>query len=330
MINETNWYQKPYYSLDAWCKNTLHHKCYKIALNAHMSCPNRDGLLDTRGCIFCSAGGSGDFAVDIAGKSVNEQLAEGLSRFRDKFALDLEQADKTDACLIAYFQAYTNTYAPVEYLRQVYTEALDCPLVCGISIGTRPDCLPEEVISLLQELKATYPDKFIWIELGLQTSHAKTADFIRRGYELSCFEDAFARLKAIDIPVIVHLILGLPGETPEMMLESVQYLNKLLPFGVKLQLLHILEHTDLAKLYLNTERQDMDTPPIVPLEKEEYLDILINCIRHLDPRIVIHRLTGDGPKDILLAPRWSLNKRDVLNSLHMQLKNLSAHQGDML
>ncbi len=321
---------KPYYSLDAWCKNTLHHKCYKIALNAHMSCPNRDGSLDTRGCIFCSAGGSGDFAVDIAGKSIDEQLAEGLSRFRNKFSLDLDQANGMDACLIAYFQAYTNTYAPVEYLRQVYTQALDCPLVCGISIGTRPDCLPEEVIALLQELKAIYPDKFIWIELGLQTIHEQTATLIRRGYELSCFEDAFTSLKSIDIPVIVHFILGLPGETPEMMLASVQYLNKLLPFGIKLQLLHILENTDLAKQYLNADPENRDTPPIIPLEKEEYLDILINCIRHLDPQIVIHRLTGDGPKDLLLAPRWSLNKRDVLNSLHMKLKNLSASQGDML
>lgn len=324
--SNSEWHGKPYYSLDAYCKNTFQHKCYKIALNAHMSCPNRDGSLDTRGCIFCSTGGSGDFAVDIAGKSVEEQLAEGLSRFRDKFSLDIENPSNNVACLIAYFQAYTNTYASLDYLRKVYTAALDCPLVCGISIGTRPDCLPDEVISLLQELKNVYPNKFIWIELGLQTIHEQTAAFIHRGYPLSCFENAVARLKSIDIPVIVHLILGLPGETPEMMLESIQYLNHLLPFGIKLQLLHILENTDLAELYQNTA----SPVPITPLEKDEYLFILINCIRHLDPRIVIHRLTGDGPKDILLAPRWSLNKRDVLNSLHMQLKKLSAKQGDML
>ncbi|MBE5864783.1 MAG: TIGR01212 family radical SAM protein [Lachnospiraceae bacterium] len=320
------WYGKPYYSLDAYCKNTFQHKCYKIALNAHMSCPNRDGSLDTRGCIFCSAGGSGDFAVDIAGKSVEEQLTEGLARFRDKFSIDTTETSTNTPSLIAYFQAYTNTYASTDYLRKVYTAALDCPLVCGISIGTRPDCLPEDVISLLQDLKNIYPDKFIWIELGLQTIHEETAHFIRRGYPLSCFEDAVSRLKSIDIPVIVHLILGLPGETPEMMLKSVQYLNQLLPFGVKLQLLHILEHTDLAKLYQNAD----STQAIKPLDKDEYIFILINCIRHLDSRIVIHRLTGDGPKDILLAPRWSQNKRDVLNSLHMQLKKLSAKQGDML
>ncbi len=323
---QTEWHGKPYYSLDAWCKNTFQHKCYKIALNAHMSCPNRDGALDTRGCIVCSAGGSGDFAVDIVGKSIEEQLTEGLSRFRDKFAIDTTNSSPEQACLIAYFQAYTNTYAPIDYLREVYTKALDCSLVCGISIGTRPDCLPNEVISLLQELKNSYPNKFIWVELGLQTIHEHTARFIRRGYELSCFEEAFARLKSIDIPVIVHLILGLPGETYEMMLESVQYLNKLLPFGIKLQLLHILENTDLAKLYKNPD----STPKVSALCKDEYIFILINCIRHLDSRIVIHRLTGDGPKDILLAPKWSLNKRDVLNSIHVQLKKLSATQGDMV
>ena len=313
-MQQCEWYGKPYYSLDAWCKNTLSHKCYKIALNAHMTCPNRDGTLDTRGCIFCSAGGSGDFAVDIAGKNVETQLAEGLSRLRDKFS-----ANGT-ACLIAYFQAYTNTYAPVEYLRKVYTEALDCPMVCGISIGTRPDCLPEEVLALLHELKNTYPNKFIWIELGLQTIHEKTADFIRRGYALSCFEEACERLNDIDIPVIVHLILGLPGETEEMMLESIDYLNRVMPFGVKLQLLHFLKGTDLGKLY----------PTLMPLTQEEYLRILINCIRRLSPDIVIHRLTGDGPRKSLIAPTWSLDKRNVLNSLHGQMRKLNARQGDML
>ena len=341
-MQQCEWYGKPYYSLDAWCRNTLSHKCYKIALNAHMTCPNRDGTLDTRGCIFCSAGGSGDFAVDIAEKNVETQLAEGLSRLRDKFS-----ADGT-ACLIAYFQAYTNTYAPVEYLRKIYTEALDCPMVCGISIGTRPDCLPEEVLRLLQELKNAYPHKFIWIELGLQTIHEKTADFIRRGYALSCFEEACEKLSAMDIPVIVHLILGLPGETEAMMLESIDYLNDRSPFGVKLQLLHFLKGTDLGKLYLRsinyitTEKVEWDSSrspvghnphaglALTPLTQEEYLQILIDCIRRLSPEIVIHRLTGDGPRKSLIAPTWSLNKRNVLNSLHRQMKLLNARQGDML
>ena len=317
------WYGKPYYSLDAWCKNTLARKCYKIALNAHMTCPNRDGSLGSRGCIFCSAGGSGDFAVDIAGKSVEAQLAEGLSRFRNKFALT--QDTNTAPCLIAYFQAYTNTYAPIPYLKKVYTEALDCPMVCGISIGTRPDCLPPEVLDLLAELKNQYPEKFIWVELGLQTIHEETALFLRRGYALPCFEQAFKDLTRIDIPVIVHLILGLPGETTEMVLESIDYLNQLHPFGVKLQLLHILKDTDLGKLYLTGQEEWKD----LPLEKEEYLTLLVDCVRHLSPKIVIHRLTGDGPAESLLAPVWSLNKRDVLNSLHKKFRSLNAFQGDL-
>lgn len=333
------WHQKPYYSLDAWCKNTLSRKCYRIALDAHMTCPNRDGTLDNRGCIFCSAGGSGDFAVDTAGKSIETQLAEGLERLRDKFT-------PGNACLIAYFQAYTNTYAPVPYLRRIYEEALSSPAVCGISVATRPDCLPQEVLRLLAELKKAYPDKFIWIELGLQTIHERTAEFLRRGYELPCFEKAFYELRAVDIPVIVHLILGLPGETREMTLESVQYLNRLLPFGVKLQLLHYLKGTDLGELYLGSNRTATDTielrakmhaklpaklhAKLRALEKDEYLALLIDCIRHLSPEIVIHRLTGDGPRRILIAPTWSLNKKDVLNSLHRRMKALDAMQGDAL
>ncbi len=333
---QQEWHGKPYYSLDAWCKNTLHRKCYKIALNAHMTCPNRDGTLDTRGCIFCSAGGSGDFAVDVMGKSMKTQLAEGLARLKDKFSPDRLSPDMfspdENACLIAYFQAYTNTYGPVSHLRQIYTEALECPWVCGISIATRPDCLPEEVTGLLIELKRNYPDKFIWIELGLQTIHEQTAAFIRRGYPLSCFEEAFGRLNEADIPVIVHLILGLPGETPEMMLQSVRYLNGMAPFGIKLQLLHILKDTDLGAQYL---AQQSDPPvsgsPFVlrPLERDEYLKLLTDCLRRLSPEIVIHRLTGDGPRKNLLAPLWSLDKRSVLNALHRQMRILDARQGDL-
>ena len=325
-MQQSEWHEKPYYSLDAWCKNTLSHKCYKIALNAHMTCPNRDGTLGTRGCIFCSAGGSGDFAVDSAGKSMGTQLAEGLARLNAKFSPD------KGACLIAYFQAYTNTYAPVSYLRQLYTEALACPQVCGISIATRPDCLPREVIQLLVELKQRCPDKFIWIELGLQTIHESTARFIRRGYELSCFEEAFARLTEAGIPAIVHLILGLPAETPEMMLQSVEYLNRFQPFGVKLQLLHILQDTDLGAWYLAQQTNAAALPcfpALHPLEQDEYLDILIACIRHLSPEIVIHRLTGDGARRELLAPLWSLDKRGVLNALHKQMRTLCATQGDL-
>lgn len=309
-MTRPDWHGKPYYSLDAYCKNTFQHKCYKIALNTHMSCPNRDGTLGTRGCIFCSAGGSGDFAVSVQGKSIQEQLREGLSLFHNK---------KTGNSFIAYFQAYTNTYAPFPYLEQVYTEALSCPDVCGISIATRPDCLPEDVLQLLARLKTEYPDKFIWVELGLQTIHQKTAEFIRRGYPLSCFAAAMERLHALNIPTIVHVILGLPHETPEMMLETIDYLNQVKPFGVKLQLLHVLKDTDLADYYL---QGNFET-----LTKEAYLELVVSCLKHLSPDIVVHRVTGDGPKELLIAPTWSCNKRDVLNSLHKLMKEKNTQQG---
>lgn len=309
-MQKREWHGKPYYSLDAYCKNTFQHKCYKIALNTHMSCPNRDGTLGTRGCIFCSAGGSGDFAVSVAGRSIQEQLQEGLSLFHDK---------NVGNSFIAYFQAYTNTYAPLPYLEQVYTEALSCPGICGISIATRPDCLPHEVLQLLKRLKTEYPHKFIWVELGLQTIHEPTAEFIRRGYPLSCFATAMKQLHALDIPVIAHVILGLPHETSQMMLETIDYLNTIKPFGVKLQLLHVLKDTDLADYYLQGNFE--------VLNKEEYLELVVSCLERLSPDIVIHRVTGDGPKKLLIAPTWSCNKRDVLNSLHKLMRMRNTWQG---
>lgn len=304
----TNWYNKPYYSLDAYCKNTFQHKCYKIALNGGMTCPNRDGTLDSRGCIFCSAGGSGDFAA--LGDTIEQQLAQGRALFGDK---------KTGDHFIAYFQAYTNTYAPVDYLERIYTQALACPEVCGISIATRPDCLGKDVLALLGRLQKQFPDKFLWIELGLQTIHEETARYIRRGYALPCFEQAVSDLNALGIPYIVHVILGLPGETPDMIFETIRYLNTKSPFGIKLQLLHVLSGTDLAADYRAGLFQ--------VYEKEEYLDILIHCLELLSPDIVVHRLTGDGPKGLLLAPTWSLNKRDVLNTLHRKMKLANTFQG---
>ncbi len=304
----TNWHGKPYYSLDAYLKNKYGHKCYKIAINAGLTCPNRDGTLDTRGCIFCSAGGSGDFAA--TGETIAIQLEQGKALFGDK---------KIGQHYIAYFQAYTNTYGPVEYLRSIYTEALSHKDICGISIATRPDCLGQEILDLLQDLQTQFPHKFIWVELGLQTIHNRTADYIRRGYPLSCFEEAVKGLVSRNISYIVHVILGLPGETPDMIYETIQYLNTCKPFGIKLQLLHILEGTDLADEY----RAGL----FKAYEKEEYLDILIKSLELLSPDIVIHRLTGDGPKDLLLAPHWSLNKRNVLNSLHHTMKLANTYQG---
>lgn len=317
-MSETNWHGKPYYSLDAYLKNTYNYKCYKVSLNAHMTCPNRDGTLGNRGCIFCSAGGSGDFAVDVQ-ESIAAQLEEGIRLIEKKLGSQTQALGPAAPNIIAYFQAYTNTYAPVDYLREIFTQALSCEKVCGISIATRPDCLPKEVLDLLGELKRQFPDKFIWIELGLQTIHEGTAKYIRRGYTLPCFEDAMEKLRILGIPVIVHVILGLPGETEEMMLETVQYLNTWRPFGIKLQLLHVLEHTDLAVDYRNGA---FDT-----LTKEVYLDILIQCLSTLSPDIVVHRVTGDGPKKILISPTWSGNKRDVLNSLHQLMRERNTRQG---
>lgn len=302
---------KPYYSLNDYCKETYGEKIYKIALNAGLTCPNRDGTLDTRGCIFCSAGGSGDFAVNMSDyPSVTDQLAAGVRLFRGK---------ETGSRFIAYFQAYTNTYGPVGYLRRIYEEALAQTCIAGISIATRPDCLSEDILALLADIKQKFPDKFIWIELGLQTIHEKTAAFIRRGYPLSCFDTAVRNLRKLEIPIIVHVIIGLPGENRTQLLQTIDYLNQASIWGIKLQLLHILKGTELGRLY--------EAGQVTTLSQEAYLDLLLDAIAHLSPDIVIHRVTGDGPKDLLLAPLWSLNKRGVLNSLHKELKQRGIVQG---
>lgn len=322
----TDWHGKPYYSLDAYCKNTYQHKLYKIALNAHLTCPNRDGTLGLRGCIFCSAGGSGEFAASLpegpsfsecpsssdshAALDIDRQLQEGLALFGDK---------KTGEEYIAYFQAFTNTYGPLPYLETIYRSALSHPKVRGISIATRPDCVGEPVVQLLKGLQQEFPDKFIWIELGLQSIHEKTATYVRRGYPLKTFEDAYARLSAAGFPVIIHLILGLPMESQEEMLQSVEWVSRLHPFGIKLQLLHVLRGTDLETEYLAGKFET--------LTKEAYLSLLSECIARLDPEIVIHRVTGDGRGVDLIAPDWSRNKKDVLNSLHHLLKEKNIRQG---
>ena len=311
MSDKKFWGDKPYFSLDHYLKQTFGEKVYRLSLNGGMTCPNRDGTLDSRGCIFCSAGGSGDFAT-APSLSVTEQITQAKERIRRK---------SNCRKFIAYFQAYTNTYAPLPYLEEVYRSALSHPKVCGISIATRPDCLGPEVLALLAKLKGEYPDKFLWIELGLQTIHEETAHYIRRGYPLSCFEKACTKLKTLKIPFIVHTILGLPGETDRQVLETMKYLNHIAPFGIKLQLLHILKNTDLAK--------DYEKGIFEALTPEHYLDLLVSCLAHLSPDIVIHRVTGDGPKDLLIAPKWSLDKRKVLNSLHHRMKEQGIRQGDL-
>ena len=305
------WQGKPYYSLDAYFKNTYGTKCYKIALDGGFSCPNRDGTIGTGGCIFCSMGGSGDFSVStIETPSIDAQIQAGLSLMGDK---------KTGNRFVAYFQAFTNTYGPIGKLRTLYTNALNHPDIIGISIATRPDCLGEDVLDLLSELQEAYPDKFIWIELGLQTIHEETATYIRRGYPLSVFEKATKALKDRNIPFIVHIIIGLPNETLDMLLETIHYLNVVNPFGIKLQLLHILKETDLALDYFAHKFE--------ALSEKTYIEWLSRCIAHLNPDIVLHRVTGDGPKNLLIAPLWSGNKRGVLNHLHQYLKENNIYQG---
>lgn len=310
-----DWNGKPYHTLDYEMKRRFGTKVYKIALEGGMTCPNRDGTIGTGGCIFCSAGGSGDFAVPLQGaadmteESVHRQIDLAISRISRKMG-------SSPGAYIAYFQSYTNTYAPVSYLRRLFTAAILHPEIRVLSIATRPDCLPEGVLDLLEELNQIKP---VWIELGLQTIHPDTARLIRRGYELDCFTDAKNRLRRRGLEVIVHVILGLPGEDRTQMLETVSWLGSNDIQGIKLQLLHILKGTDLALLYEQT--------PFPVMSMEEYLDLVIDCVSLLPPEIVIHRITGDGPKNLLIAPLWSANKRLVLNTLTRRFQERGITQG---
>lgn len=284
-----------YYSLNKYLRYTFGDKVYKISLNAGFTCPNRDGTIGTRGCIFCSAGGSGDFA-ESADLSITEQIEQGKKRVKNKIK---------SGKYIAYFQAYTNTYAPIEVLREKFYEAINHKDIVAISIATRPDCLGDDVIELLDELNKIKP---VFVELGLQTIHKKSARYIRRGYELNIYDEAVEKLKKIKVNIVVHIILGLPGETKEDMLETVKYVCQSGINGIKLQLLHIIKGTDLEKEYLSGK--------VKPLEFEEYLDIIKSCVEIIPENIVIHRLTGDGAKKDLVAPLWSADKKRVLNSIN--------------
>lgn len=318
----TNWNGKPYYSLDYYLKETFGTKVYKLALDGGMTCPNRDGTISTGGCIFCSEGGSGDFAEKRTA-TIQAQVDAAKQRVAKKMKpkSDLIQTLSSDGPYIAYFQSYTNTYAPLPYLRSLFTEAISLPEICALSIGTRPDCLPDETIDLLSQLNEKKP---VWVELGLQTIHETTADFIRRGYRLSVFEDTFHRLKAAGLTVIVHVILGLPGESREDMLQTIRYLAVLNHNGhhidgIKLQLLHVLRGTDLDTIYQSGAFRTM--------ELEEYLELVASCLKLLPQDIVIHRVSGDGPKSLLTAPLWSGNKRLVMNSMAKYLKEHGVYQG---
>ena len=285
--------------LNDYLKNRYGSKIYKVSINAGFTCPNRDGTLDNKGCIFCSGLGSGDFA-ESSSMSVTDQIEAGKKRVASKIG----EGNR----YIAYFQAFTNTYAPVEHLRSLYMEAINHPDIEILSIATRPDCLSSDVLSLLGEINKIKP---VWVELGLQSIHETSAKYIRRGYPLNVYDKAVKDLRAIDIETIVHVILGLPGETKEDMLKTVEYVANSGVQGIKLQLLHVLKGTDLAK--------DFASGKFDCLTLDEYVDIVKDAVSLLPKDMVIHRMTGDGDKKLLIAPLWSGNKKLVLNTLNKAL-----------
>lgn len=294
-----------YYSLNEYLKSTFGEKIYKISLNGGMTCPNRDGTLSTKGCIFCSKGGSGEFSADKL-LSVTEQIEQAKLRIKAK--TDCKR-------FIAYFQPFTNTYADISYLRRIFYEAIENPDIAVLSIATRPDCIGEDILLLLYELNRVKP---VWIELGLQSIHKKTADYIRRCYELEVYNEAVKNLKEIGVTVVTHIILGLPFETKEMMLESVKYAGERSD-GIKLQLLHVLKDTDLLN--------DYSKGSFKTLSMDEYIDLLCDCIEILPKDTVVHRLTGDGDKKLLVAPLWSGDKKRVLNSISKAFRERNIVQG---
>lgn len=275
------WGDKPFYSLDYYLKQVFGEKVYKVSLNGGMTCPNRDGSLGTDGCIFCSSGGSGEFAATKTG-TIYEQIQQGIDIIR-------KHGKHTGNKFIAYFQAYSNTYAPASYLEDLYIQALSHPDIVAMSVGTRPDCFNQDIFALIEKCNRIKP---VWIELGLQTIHEKTAKLIKRGYTLDVFNNTVKELRKRNIDVITHVIIGLPGETEEDIMETVHYLNKMDIQGIKLQLLHILKNTPLASMH----------GKIHIYSEEEYIKTVIRCISELSPAIVVHRLTGDGPKTWLLHP----------------------------
>lgn len=288
-----------YLSFNKYLKDKFGQKVYKISLDGGFTCPNRDGKIDTRGCIFCSKGGSGDFAQN-RDLSITEQIESGKKRVEKKIK---------SGKYIAYFQAFTNTYAPVEILRAKYSEAINHPDIVALSIATRPDCLGDDVIELLDETNKIKP---VFVELGLQTIHSDSAKYIRRGYSLEVYNEAVKNLKNIGVNIVVHIILGLPNESEEDMLESVKYVCQSQIDGIKLQLLHIIAGTDLAK--------DYEKGLFKTLEFDEYVELIAKCVAIIPKNIVIHRLTGDGAKKDLIAPLWSADKKKVLNAINKALR----------
>jgi len=297
-----------YLSLSDYLKSKYGCKVYKLSLTSGCTCPNRDGTISTGGCIFCSEGGSGDFAAKEL--DLDKQIASAKKLVDGKISAKIPENERK---YIAYFQSYTNTYGNQERLMQLFSQVLAYPEIVGLSIGTRPDCLSDQMISFLAELNQT---KEVWVELGLQTIHEDTARLINRGYELPVFEDSYKRLTDAGLKVVVHVILGLPGESEKAILQTVEYLAGLNPtlFGIKLQLLHVLKNTALAEMY--------EKEPFHIFELEEYCELVCKCLKFVPPETVIHRLTGDGPKKLLIAPIWSGNKKFVMNTMRRYITKM--------
>lgn len=295
-----------YYSFNDYAREKFGRKIYKIALSGGMTCPNRDGKTGYKGCIFCS-GGSGDFAEPLV-TTAEEQINGAIAR--------VEKKAGENAGYMAYYQSYTNTYAPIEKMKSLFLPVVENDKISALSVATRPDCLPEDVIGFLAELNAKKP---VFVELGLQTIHEKTAEYIRRGYPLAVFDDALKRLKSAGLNVVVHVILGLPGESTADMLQTVDYVGKSGADGIKLQLLHVLKGTDLCA--------DYDKKLFKTLEMNDYIDILGEAINILPEHIVIHRLTGDAPKKLLVAPLWSADKKAVLAAIYRAFEQKNIIQG---
>lgn len=293
-------------TLSDYCKEKFGTKVYRLSLSTGCTCPNRDGKAGRGGCSFCSEGGSGEFATKV--KDIEIQIEEAKEKVRNKFPKDIKEEDKK---YIAYFQSFTNTYGDVDRLGAIFRSAIMQNEIVALSIGTRPDCLEEEMLDLLKELNNIKP---VWIELGLQTINEVTAKAINRGYELKVFEKAYYELKKKGIEVIVHVILGLPDESAEDMYGTVKYLASLKPEldGVKLHLLHILKNTRLEKEY--------KAGPFKILSLKEYTEILVNCLKILPESTVIHRMTGDGDKRLLVEPMWSADKKVVLNTINKAIR----------
>ena len=297
-------------TVSEYMKQKYGQKVYRLSLSSGCTCPNRDGTLGWGGCAFCSAGGSGDFATEPV--SVERQIAEAKKRVDSKFPRSVRPEERK---YIAYFQSYTNTYGKTDHLRRIFTEAAERPEIVTLSVGTRPDCLEQDKVQMLAELNQIKP---VWVELGLQTIHEQTAEAFHRGYRLPVFLDAYRRLKQAGLEVIVHVILGLPGEGREDMLETVRFLAGLNPGldGIKLQLLHILKETEYGSIF----EKDPSAFQTSGFTLESYCDLVVACLKLLPPETVIHRLTGDGPKNLLLAPKWSADKKKVLNELNRRIR----------